>query len=401
MKYLLLLRLWNYIRGYVIILVEGYFLEKFMNICTHRQILLWDIKRHKNCILTMKVSINGFKLLRVVARKSKCRVRIMRKKGLPFLFSRYRRRKAFVAGGVIFVGLIYLMTSFIWSVEITGNKELEASYVESILSSHGIKPGVLKYSIDTKKIVSDLMLEVEKLSWISIDVRGTKEKIQLRERIIPPEVVPKDEPCNIVATKEGIIKQFVVTDGIEAAAPGDTVKKRDILISGSIPVKNEKDKFRLVHAMGTVKARIWYEEEYPVSQEVVEKILTGREYVDYSIVMFTKNINLFHKKDKYQSYEIVESKRKLTVGEDLVFPFELAEVKYLEIENRTTRISDEDARKNAEENALKLIMEQKPENAEMVKTDIKYVEDELEGTKVRITVECIEEIGITEAIGGN
>ena len=398
---MLLLRLWNYIRGYVIILVEGYFLEKFMNICTRRQILLWDIRRHKNCILTMKVTINGFKLLRTIARKSKCRVRIVRKKGLPFLFSRYRRRKAFVAGAVLFVGLVYLMTSFIWSVEITGNEELETSYIESILSFHGIKPGVLKYGIDTKKTVSKIMLDVEKLSWISIDVRGTKVKVQLRERIIPPEVVPKDEPCNIVATKEGIIKQFIVTDGIEAAAPGDTVKKGDLLISGKIPVKNEKDKFRLVHAMGTVKARTWYEEEYPVEREVIERVRTGKEYVDYSVVLFTKSIDMFHKKDKYPNYESAENKRKLSVGEDLIFPFELVEMKYYEIDLRTIKISEEDARRNAEENALKLIMEQKPENAEIVKTNIKYGDDELEGLKVRITVECIEEIGIEEAIGGN
>ncbi len=400
MKYLLLLRLWNYIRGYVIILVEGYFLEKFMNICTHRQILLWDIRRHKNNILTMKVSIKGFKLLRNVARKSRCRVRIVRKKGMPFLFNRYRRRKAFVAGAVIFVGLIYLMTSFIWSVEITGNEKMQTARIESLLALHGIKPGVLKYGIDTKKAVSDLMLDVEELSWVSIEVKGTKVKIQLRERILPPEVVPKNEPCNIVATKEGIIKQSVVMEGIEAVTAGDTVKKGDVLISGKIPLKNEKDQFRLVHAMGTVKARTWYEEEYPVVQEVVEKILTGREYTDYSVVLFTKKIDLFHKKDKFQNYEIAEGKRQLTVGENLAFPFELAETKYLEVENRTQKISDEDARKNAEENALKLIMEQKPENAEIAKTNVKYIDDELDGLKVRVTVECIEEIGITEAIGG-
>ena len=294
-----------------------------------------------------------------------------------------------------------MMTSFIWSVEITGNEELETTYVESILASHGIKPGVLKYGIDTKKTVSDMMLDMERLSWISIDVKGTKVKVQLRERIIPPVVVPKDEPCNIVATKDGIIKQSVVADGIEAAAPGDTVKKGDILISGKIPFKNEKDKFRLVHAMGTVKARTWYEEEYPVEQEVIEIVKTGNEYVDYSVVLFTKMFDLFHRKDRYENYESVENKRKLSVGEDLVFPFELVERKYVELTLQTRKISEEDARRTAEENALKLIMEQKPESAEIVKTDVKYKEDELEGIKAVVTMECIEEIGVTEAIGGN
>lgn len=305
-----------------------------------------------------------------------------------------------MAGAVLFVCLVYLMTSFIWSVEITGNKELETSYIENILSFHGIKPGVLKYGIDTKKAVSDMMLDMEKLSWISIDVNGTKVKVQLRERIIPPEIVPKDEPCNVVASKEGMISQIIVSDGIEAAVPGDTVKKGDVLISGSIPDKNEKEKFRMVHALGTVKARTWYEEEYPVEHEVVEKVKTGREYVNYSLVLFTKNIDLFHKKDKYENYENIENRRTLTVGENLVFPFELVESKYSEIKLRTISVKEEDARRTAEGNAFKLIMEQKPENAEIVKTNIKYKDDELEGLKVQITVECIEEIGITEAIGG-
>ena len=67
---MLLFRLWNYIRGYVIIVVEGYFLEKFVNICTRRQILLFDISRQKNSKMTLKVSIKGFRMLRPIAKKT-------------------------------------------------------------------------------------------------------------------------------------------------------------------------------------------------------------------------------------------------------------------------------------------------------------------------------------------
>lgn len=44
---MLVLRLWNYLRGYVIILIEGIFLEKFINICTRRKMYLWDIDKKK------------------------------------------------------------------------------------------------------------------------------------------------------------------------------------------------------------------------------------------------------------------------------------------------------------------------------------------------------------------
>jgi len=85
---MLILRLWNYIRGYVIIIVKGYFLEKFINICTRRQILLWDIKMRGSGVMTLKISISGFKMLQPIARKTNCSVRIMHKRGLPIIFSR-------------------------------------------------------------------------------------------------------------------------------------------------------------------------------------------------------------------------------------------------------------------------------------------------------------------------
>ena len=205
MKLLLLLRLWNYLRGYVIIIVDGFFTEKFINICAHRNILLWDVKVQSDRTFTMRMSIKGFRLIRPIARKAKCRVRVLRKTGIPFILNRYRRRKAFFAGALIFIALIYVLSSFIWNVEITGNKRLETAQLEEILANNGIKTGILKYGIDTDNAVSNIMLHMEDISWISITVHGTKAKVQIRERIPVPEIIPMDEPCDIVATKDGMI----------------------------------------------------------------------------------------------------------------------------------------------------------------------------------------------------
>ena len=37
----------KYILGYVRIAVEGYYIERFINICTTNKILIWNIKREK------------------------------------------------------------------------------------------------------------------------------------------------------------------------------------------------------------------------------------------------------------------------------------------------------------------------------------------------------------------
>ncbi|MGB4648964.1 MAG: sporulation protein YqfD, partial [Acetivibrionales bacterium] len=116
----MLFRLWNYARGYVIIIVEGFFIEKFINICARRRILLWNVRIQKEHRVTARMSISGFRLIRPVARKTGCRVRLLKKTGLPFVFNKYRRRKAFFAGAVLFFILLNVLASFIWSIEISG-----------------------------------------------------------------------------------------------------------------------------------------------------------------------------------------------------------------------------------------------------------------------------------------
>lgn len=398
---MLFLRLWNYLRGYVIIIVEGNFIEKFLNICTHRQIRLWDVRMQKEHLATMKLGIKSFRSIRPIVRKARCRVKLVNKIGLPFVLNRYRRRKAFYAGVVLFIVLIYVTTSFIWSVEIKGNNKIPASRIEEALERHGVKTGILKYGINTDKAVTGLMLEMKELSWLSIVVKGTKVKVDLRERIEIPEIIPKDMPCDIVASKEGLIKQILVMEGIESVGVGDTVKKGHILISGRIPAKDDEDKFRQVHAMGTVTARTWYEEREPVKLTEVERVKTGRYITNYSMKLFSWNLDLIPLKNKFSDYDVEERRRKLSIGENLVFPIEWITVKYYEEKPVEAHVNEDDARAKAAETAYMKLLRQLPSGAEVVGKKEKFSIEENGEQAAIVILECIENIGMSRRIGGN
>ena len=70
-------------------------------------------------------------------------------------------RKAFVAGAVLFILILYVMSSFIWKIDIVGCKKTEEQYIKAVLELNGAKPGVLKYGIDTDRLVSNMMLEMD------------------------------------------------------------------------------------------------------------------------------------------------------------------------------------------------------------------------------------------------
>ena len=71
--------------GYVRIEVEGYYIERFINICTTSKILIWNLKREKGVRLYLNIGIKDFFEAVKIAKKLKCKVKITQKRGIPFL----------------------------------------------------------------------------------------------------------------------------------------------------------------------------------------------------------------------------------------------------------------------------------------------------------------------------
>lgn len=397
----MLSKLWNYIRGYVIINVEGYFLEKFINICLHRHITMWNVEKISNRQMLVYIYLSDFFKLRPVVKKSKCHVSVYKRCGLPFLIKRYRARKAFVVGVGVFAALLLFMTSFVWSVEVSGNVRLDSRAITERLSELGARPGVYKASVDTKQIADEMILQMKDISWISVELKGTKLKVEVAERKLPPQIVQKNEPCDIFATKDGIVKSMVVKAGIEVVQPGNTVTAGQLLVTGVVPNKNEKEPPSIVHAIAAVKARTWYEKSVEVETEVTERIETQNSKYIFYLAFLDKKLKLIPGQVKYSEYDKSVDEKGINLGKDMVLPFKIITEKYIEIRTDIKRIPLEVAGQNAMNKANEQIVEEIPDSADIIKTDSRFV-DGIDGkTYAVITVECLEDIGETRKIGGN
>lgn len=397
---MLILRLWNYIIGYVIINVEGYFLEKFINICTHRNIRLWNVQWQKNSRVSMRLTVDKFRQLRPIARKTHCRVHIIRKKGLPFVLERYKNRKAFIIGAGICILIFFTISSFVWDISINGNVNVPTEAIMEKLNENGVKLGALKYNINTDRVADNMMLEINELARINVSLYGTRIYVTVNERVAPPELVKSDIPCDIVAARDGVIHSVVAKEGLETVKIGDTVVKGQMLITGTIVPKNPEAPPLLVHSLGSVKARTWYEASAGVEQIIVNAKRTGMQKDQYSIVLFTKKIKLFHKKVPYTNSEHIELKKRLTLGKNFALPVEWIVDQYYEYKLEQNKVDMNTARKIASDKAVELAQKQIPRNAEIVKKSIVEQEDGKGGKKVKAIVECIEDIGVTREIGG-
>ena len=382
----------NYIRGYVTITIEGFFIEKFLNICAKRKFKIWDTERDKQKA-SLNIGIKAFKNLRQIAKKTICRVKIKRRVGMPFLLKKYNTRKFFFTSTVVCFAVFYILSLFIWRVEVLGNEKVDKGEIFKNLKELGVEKGILKYKVDAKNVANSLMLRTNIFSWINIIIKGNVLRVYVCERTFSIPIIPKDEPCDIVAVKDGLITSLLVKSGDEKVKVGDTVREGQILITGEIVSAKEGVPKRFVHSNGSVKARTWYMREIIVNTKQNQALRTGESIKKYFLVLFDKRVCLLNKNIKFLNYDKEEFKKRVSIGKDLVFPFEFHIDRFNEINIIEKELSLDEAKKNALERLNIEITECMPKNIKELKRDI-YFKYNFKGELVSGTiVECEEEIG--------
>lgn len=313
---MLFIRLWNYIRGYVIIKIKGEYGERLLNQAILQGIYIWEIKRLKKDILIAKINIHDFSRLRPLVRNSQCRVVIVERVGLFFYLNELMRRKYLMLGSIFFVLAMYLLSSFIWNIEINTVDNKLKSKIETDFQSWGLTKGTFKYKIDKKAYIDKILEKYSEIAWAEIQIKGSNLIVEIVKRQLPPEL-EENIPCDIIASKDGIIEKIVPLKGEAKVAKGDTISKGDILISGRVTIepkvqeKNsenealdcEKGKELLVSAKGLIKARVWYQKSIEVPLVKRERIDTGNQKKVYVLQVGNSIFNINSKDISFKNFD--------------------------------------------------------------------------------------------------
>lgn len=385
----------NYILGYVNILVEGFFTERFINTCINKNIFLFNIKRDKSTIIYANVGIFDFKNVVKIAKQSKCRVKIQRKSGLPFLFNRYKKRKIFAIALVSIICVIIYLSNFIWNIEIVGTDKINQNELIKTINSEGLTIGKLKRKVDLKSIINKIRLDRKDIAWIGIDLKGTNAIVKVVEADAKPEIIKEDEYCNIVSDKEASIIKVNAQNGTVLVKEGDFVKKGTPLIAGWMEGKYTGTRY--VHAEGSVEAKVWYSHKERIYYKQEEKLRTGNEEKKYTLNINNFEINLYKKLSNFENYDTIKEQKKLKLFSNLYLPAGLIISNNYEVVNNNIVYNQDEAKEigivkskeeldknlKSKEDLLNTYINTYP-NEEYIDVEVIYEIKEIIGTKEKI-----------------
>lgn len=292
----------KYVRGYVRIRVWGFSPERFMNLCSSRNILLWDITKKADSY-EMCISLKSFRGLKGIARKTKTRVVILKRCGLPFLLPGLLARKVFLLGFFAAVFFWYWSSLYIWDISIQGNTAITEDMFLDFLKEQEIYVGMPKKTLDIEQLEKEIRREYAQITWTSARLSGTGLLILVKENNAVSAAVREEGYSNLYAQKEGVIVSMIVRSGVPQVSIGDTVEKGSLLVCGSVPIYNED---------ATVRKYQYTRADADVVVERVQEVYEALPFV------YEKKEYTGREKKKYY---ISLGRRELTLGGEVSYPY--------------------------------------------------------------------------------
>ena len=373
-------------------LVTGEETLRFVNLCRNNGIELRHLVRRENAI-QMEIDAENFKKLRPLVRKTHVKIHILNRHGPAFFFYRHKRRWWFLLGMMVFAGMIYILSLFVWQIDIDGNRKYTDALILQALAKMDVKTGCRKSEIDLPKIEEELRIMYNEITWVSASIAGTKLQIELREgdlkisgssgggqtgnvkRVENRENNPKtqngesetDLPANLVADEDAIITNLVVRRGTVAVRYGDEVKKGDVLIEGKVYLTAEGDVFG--------KYQELYEKHYQRKHEV--RSYTGKNYRELGVAIVGKSFclpvweNILKKQlEENTLSEVWSWKKQFRLTPTFYLPFALEYTEYVPYENVVEEYTDEVIKKMAEEELQKYLNELEKKGVQIISNSV-------------------------------
>lgn len=334
--------IWNSIAGYVIIDIEGAYLERLINSITKSGIEIWDISRRRGSI-RLSVSIGGFYSLRPILRQYPCRIRIVEKHGLTVALCHMGSRYVMAFGWVIALSALLIASRFMWIIDIEGCGRIEQSEIDKTLDKMGVSPGTGRGKLDTAAIAEGVKNSDSRIAWAGAELTGVVLQISVKEAKEDVPVYTPGEPCSIYAAESGIITSITALSGKANHNAGDAVEKGELLISGDL------GNGIYTEARGKVTAEVLHRFSYRADEMQDMLMPSGRKQTGFWIELKGKTII-----PCVAPYEEYETGTAESFGFAAILPITLCRAEYSELVYKRAKADEETlkARRSGEQRSL-------------------------------------------------
>lgn len=289
------------IKGLVRVKIIGIDAAEFIDLCMKKGIALAEVKIETEAVLATVGSHEAKELLYIVRQKHG-KAKIVAKTGLGFKMRKNKHYRGVSVGLIVVLAVLYLVSGYIWSYDISGNEQYSEAEIIAILEQYNLSLGRKKEKLDLDAITREILdHHTQEIAWIWLGTKGTVLEVKIKELERP--LVDYNYQADIIAAKDGVVREVLVLEGSAVIKAGDTVKKGEILIKGveydnwmkdTSGVYVPADNGRMIRAKGTVTGLTKY--ELSEATGLSEHKLIARQKEQSSYYLYQNDREIWHSK---------------------------------------------------------------------------------------------------------
>lgn len=270
--------------------------DRFFLKCHEKNIAIYEIQRMDNEV-KIKIQTKDYSKLKQIWF---IKIKKIEPIGIHALKKKIQKHHIFLIAIGIGLVFLYVLSHIMLSVTVVHSNQDIRFLLMNALEEKGIKENTWRKSYqEIEKIKQEILDQYpDQLEWLEIEVNGLNYIVRVEERKLEQEDLTP-EACNVVATKDGIVKEMVYMNGEAMFKRNDSVKKGDILISGTI--KKDEETKSTVCATGSVYAEVWYTVKASVPLSYEECELTGK--TRWNIKLKNTSYHDFLFKSRLETYD--------------------------------------------------------------------------------------------------
>ncbi len=263
--------MWHFLNGYVILHLEGVSIARLLKRISDQGIRIRRLIRLTGSAVSVQIGVRDFFKLHRLRTGLQVRIRIVEKRGLPFLRLKLQKHPVLWIGTLLMLTAIWFLSQRIWLIRIENGENIDRAELLSLLEEHGLSIGARVKGPVLITAANDLSVRVPNVAWIGLDREGIVLTVSVIESLQESQKRNGSIPSDLVASCDGIVTDICVLHGSSCVKIGDSVRAGDVLISGTV-VRNDAS-YR-TWADGTVLAAVRYRAEAELPTEQTEAVLT-------------------------------------------------------------------------------------------------------------------------------
>lgn len=354
--------------------------QNILNTANENGILIKNAVRVDYAVMEADVLWCHVKKLKSLLGENRYKIETVKRKGVVYKAVANKKRLFLWPMLLLAVVSLYVIFSRMWSIEVSGYENIEA------IKDTVVSKGMLTWRKDALKLTEEVekaILESDSdILWNSVEINGSVIEVYIKK----DDSVKVEENLmgNIVAQKDCVLRNLIVTSGTAMAQNGQTVSAGQVLIEA-------KQKFGEavfdVKAEGKAIASVWYYGSEEIFSENTVHVETGNSVDFYEINLFGKKV-FSNQKDSFTNF-----KEEIKEINTFFLPLKIKKITRSETEEKTVSIDKEQAINEAEKEIINRLKLQLPEKAEVYETKTSVQEND--GIiKVSVYIETVENVAI-------